>query len=98
MPTVIAKGPLKVVCVLDPASVANLTLPATPRTTLTVRLPDGGNVTADLACKGIRRAQTTIREAGPEQTACFIQGKLANPTTITEAGIAANVRVKETAE
>jgi hypothetical protein len=52
--TVTARGPLKVVAVLDPAEL--LAVPVRdgqPRVVLTVRLPDGV-FTADLAAKSVR--------------------------------------------
>jgi hypothetical protein len=70
--TVTAKGPLKVVAVLDPAELLAVTVPdGQPRVVLTIRLPDGA-VTADLAAKSLRRAIATVREHGADSVAAIV--------------------------
>jgi hypothetical protein len=65
---------------------------------LTIALPDGGSVGVDLSAKSVRRAIGTIREHGPDQIFCFVQGKLI-AGALVEAGIIANVKApKETAQ
>ena len=60
--TVTARGPLKVVAVIDPAELLDLPVPdGKPRVALTIRLPHG-TVFADLATKSVRRAIATVRE------------------------------------
>ena len=86
MPTVTARGTLKVVAVLDPAELLDVRVPdGKPRLVLTIRLPDGA-VTADLNAKSVRRAITMIREQGPDNVAAIVQGRLAGDV-ITEAGL-----------
>jgi hypothetical protein len=98
MPTVIALVAIKALISIDPISVVNLRLPeGQPRTVLTIQLPDGSSVGADLSAKSVRKAIGTIREHGPDQIFCFVQGKLAGGSLV-EAGVAANVKTqKETA-
>ena len=85
--TVTARGPLKVVAVIDPAELLDVPVPdGKPRVALTIRLPNG-TVTADLAAKSVRRAIAAVRKHGPEGVAAIIQGRLAG-TEITEAGLA----------
>jgi hypothetical protein len=84
--TVTARGPLKVVAILNAAELLDLTVPdGKPRFVLTVRLPDGA-VTADLAAKSVRRAIAAVREHGPENVAAIVQGRLSG-NSIAEAGL-----------
>jgi hypothetical protein len=84
--TVTARGPLKVVAVIDPAELLDVPVPdGKPRIVLTVRLPDG-TVTADLNAKSVRRAIAMVREHGPEAVAAIVQGRLSG-SQIAEAGL-----------
>jgi len=56
--------------------------------TLRVHLPDRA-VTADIAAKSLRRAQTAIREACGDNIVLLLQGRLAAGDVITEAGLLA---------
>ena len=57
MPTVVAKGPIKALVSPDPISVVNLRLQeGHARVVLTVKLPDGSKVGADLSAKSVRKA------------------------------------------
>lgn len=80
---------LKVSTVLDAAEL--LAIPASegkPRVTLRIRLPDR-TATAEIASKSLRRAQTTIREQGPDNVVCVVQGVFGPGDTIAEAGLSA---------
>lgn len=81
-----ARSSLKVVAVLDPAELLTIAVPDQPRLPLTIELPDGSRVTADLNAKSARRAIAAVREAGPDGVSAIIQGRLVN-SEITEAGI-----------
>jgi hypothetical protein len=87
MPAIVtARGPLKVVAVIDPAELLDVPVPdGTPRVELTIRLPDGV-VTADLAAKSVRRAIAAVHENGPEAVAAIVQGRLSG-YQIMEAGL-----------
>jgi hypothetical protein len=87
MPAIVtARGPLKVVAVLNAAELLDIELPdGKPRFTLTIRLPDG-TVTADLAAKSVRRAIVMVREYGTEAVAAIVQGRLSG-NQIAEAGL-----------
>jgi hypothetical protein len=74
--TVTARGPLKVVAVVDPAELLDVPVPdGKPRVELTIHLPQG-SVTADLSAKSVRRAIALVREHGPEAVAAIVQGRL----------------------
>ena len=83
---VTARGPLKVVAVIDPAELLDVPVPdGKPRVELTIRLPQG-SVTADLSAKSVRRAIAMVREHGPEAVAAIVQGRLSG-SQIAEAGL-----------
>jgi hypothetical protein len=85
-PTVTARGPLRVVAILNAAELLDLAVPdGKPRFVLSIRLPDG-MVTADLAAKSVRRAIAMVREHGPEAVAAIVQGRLSG-SQIAEAGL-----------
>jgi hypothetical protein len=89
---------LKVTVVLDPAAIASVTVPnGTTKFALQIRV--GGRIyTADLNAKSLRRCVAAIGEAGPDNVAVIIQGKL-DGTAIIDAGIAAQPKApKATAE
>ena len=46
-------------------------------------------MTADIATKSLRKAQTTIRELGGDNVVPMIQGKLVADDRIEEAGVSA---------
>jgi hypothetical protein len=89
--TVTARGPLKVVAVIDPTELLEIEVPdGKPRFVLTVKLPQS-TVTADLAAKSVRRAIAAVREHGPEAVAAIVQGRLSG-TQIAEAGLSVQPR------
>jgi hypothetical protein len=82
---------IKASVLLDPAAVAALNLP-TGQSRVVLRISAGGRVlTADVACKSVRKVMTTITEAGPDSVAVIIQGKLEGDA-LTEAGIVAQIK------
>jgi hypothetical protein len=92
LPTLAARGPLKVVAMLDAAALAKLAVPATARVELTVATPDGTAYAVDLAAKSLRKAQSTLAEHGAENCVALIQGKLSG-ARIAEAGLVCNVKL-----
>lgn len=84
--TVTARGPLKVIAVLNAAELLDIEIPdGKPRFVLTILLPNGA-VMADLAAKSVRRAIAMVREHGPEAVAAIVQGRLSSGQ-IAEAGL-----------
>ncbi len=88
---------LKIVAMLDPATVA--ALPAPPngqsRSILTITC-EGKIYTADVAAKALRKTQALIVANGAEQVFCTVQGKLSG-NQILECGIVAQVKVSSQA-
>jgi hypothetical protein len=78
---------------LDPGELLALrVLDGIPRTTLKI-LVAGRAVSVDVAAKAVRKAQTTIREAGVESSVALVQGRLDLATmAVVEAGLVAQVR------
>jgi hypothetical protein len=68
----------------------------TPRVVLKIKLPDRV-LSADIASKSLRRAQTTIRDLGNENVACLLQGNLVANDVISDAGLSVQPRVKKQA-
>jgi hypothetical protein len=78
VPTLTANGMLKVVAVLDPASILDIQLrDGAPRCPLSIRFPDRASTVqlADLNAKSVRKAQATIRTEGMENVAALVQGR-----------------------
>ena len=95
MPTIAARGPLKVTAVLDPAALVDLAVPnGIARITLHITAGEA-RYTVDLNAKNARRAIAMIRELGPENVAAIVQGRLAG-NAIAEAGLV--VQAKKAAE
>ena len=89
---------LKVTMVMDPNQVVNIPTPeGKPRCMIRVSVA-GRVVTADLNAKSVRKAIATIREAGPDNVACILQGKLLADNSIAEAGLAAQLKTPKPAE
>ena len=63
------------------------------RITLRIRLPDR-TVTAEIAAKSLRKAQTAIREVGADNIALVLQGHLVTRDVIAEAGLSAQTKIK----
>ena len=79
----------------DAAEVAALAVPEAGKSfSTTVQTPCGATIGVKLNAKNLRRTIGVIREAGPENMATIIQGKLslANPFTLEEAGLMAAAR------
>ena|SRR5690348_8177126 len=85
---------LKVTLVLSPAEVLTLSAPdGQPRCIVRVNV-SGRTLTADLNAKSVRKAIATIKEAGAENVACILQGKLEANDVLAEAGLAVQLKVK----
>jgi hypothetical protein len=83
---------LKITCALKPEEL--LPIPAVngqQRTTLRIKLPDR-TLTAEVATKSLRRAQTQIEELGAENVALILQGVLVAGDVVGDAGLAAQPR------
>jgi hypothetical protein len=59
-----------------------------PRLTLRIRLPDR-TLTAEIAAKSLRKAQTAIRDVGADNIVLLLQGSLTAGDVIAEAGLSA---------
>ena len=80
---------LKVTTTLDAGGLLAILPPeGKPRVSLRIRLPDR-TMTAEIAAKSLRKAQTAIREAGADNTARVLQGRLTAGDVIAEAGLSA---------
>jgi hypothetical protein len=89
LPGTLSAKKLKVTLVFDAAELSAIPAPAgQPRVTLRIRLPER-TVTAEIAAKSLRKAQTAIRQAGPDAIALVLQGRLAAGDVIAEAGLSA---------
>jgi hypothetical protein len=60
---------------------------------LRIRLPDR-KLSADIAAKSLRKAQTAIREVGAVAVAVVLQGCLVEGDIIAEAGLTAPPKAK----
>ena len=81
MNTLTAKS-IKATLVLNPAEI------------LTILVVAGPTVTADLNAKSVRRAIANIREAGPDNVSCILQGRLDANNALLDAGLAIQVKTK----
>jgi hypothetical protein len=78
---------LKVTTTLIPSEVLGAPAPnGVPRVTLRIQLPDRV-VTAEVAAKSLRKAQTAIREQGGDNVVLMLRGKLVAGERIDEAGL-----------
>ena len=85
---------IKASLVLTPSEV--LTIPAPdgkPRCSVRIAVA-GRIVTAELNAKSVRRAITNIREAGPDNVSCILQGRLDANNALLEAGITVQLKTK----
>lgn len=83
---------LKVTLVLNASELLSIPAPdGKPRVVLHIKLPER-TVTADIAAKALRRAQSAIREAGADNVAVILQGNLTRGDAVAEAGLVAQVR------
>ena len=80
---------LKVPTILNPAELLAIKAAGDePRITLRIRLPDR-TLTSEIAAKSLRKAQAAIREAGTDNIALMLQGRLIAGDTIAGAGLSA---------
>jgi len=92
--TVNAKS-LKVTLVLLPQEILSLSAPdGQPRCIIRVNVAGARSVVADLNAKSVRKAIAAIREAGPDNVAVILQGKLGSKDEMLEAGLAVQSKVK----
>jgi hypothetical protein len=88
-PGTLTAARLKVTTVLNATELLAITAPdGEPRITLRIRLPDR-TVTAGIAAKSLRKAQTAIRDVGADNIALVLQGRLVTGDVIAEAGLSA---------
>lgn len=93
MNTLNAKS-IKATLVLSPAEVASIPVPeGKPRCLIRIAVA-GRTVTADLNAKSVRRAIANIREAGPDNVSCILQGRLDADNSLLEAGLTVQVKTK----
>jgi hypothetical protein len=89
---------LKCVLVLRPDELLNVAIgDGRPRVVLQIKTGDGRTVSADIAMKSLRKAQTMVRELGAENVAVILQGSLTAADTIADAGLAATPKAKKEA-
>lgn len=70
------------------------TLVLNPAEILTILVVAGPTVTADLNAKSVRRALANIREAGPDNVSCILQGRLDANKALLDAGLGIQVKTK----
>lgn len=87
---------LKATVVLDAAAVASIQVQNVPKTTLSVTVA-GRVVRADLNSKSLRRAIAAIAEAGPDNMAVILSGRLEAGDVLVDAGVAAQPRTAKPA-
>ena len=80
---------LKIATTLDATELLAINAPNDkPRITLRIRLPDR-TLTAEIAAKSLRKAQTTLRQSGADNIVLLLQGRLIAGDVIAEAGLSA---------
>jgi hypothetical protein len=94
--TTLSANKLKVTMTLKADELLNVPVPEGQRVVLKVRLPDR-TLSADIASKSLRKAQTAVRELGADGVALILQGSLAANDVLVEAGLVAQPRVKKEA-
>jgi hypothetical protein len=83
---------LKVIVVLDANEVLAFGVP-NGQARVKLRIMIGGRqVTADVAAKGLRKAQSTLRQSSAENVAVIVQGRLAADDSIEGAGLVAQIK------
>lgn len=88
---------IKVTVLLDPAEIATLSVPeGQSRTTLWIWVA-GRKLSADIACKSLRKALTMIREVGTDGCVSLIQGKLGPDNVVQECGLVTQLKVAKAA-
>jgi len=96
LPGTLGAKRLKVTTILDAAELLAISAPdGKPRITLRIRLPDR-SVTAEVAAKSVRKAQTAIREQGRDNVVVVLQGNIVAGDAIAEAGLSAQPKAAKT--
>lgn len=91
--TLTAKS-IKATLVLNPGEVTSIPTPeGKPRCSVRIAVASR-TITADLNAKSVRRAIATIREAGPDNVSCILQGRLDANNALLDAGLAIQVKTK----
>jgi hypothetical protein len=91
--TLIAKS-IKCTLVLSAAEILSIAVPeGQPRCSVRIAVA-GRTVTADLNAKSVRRAIANIRQAGPDNVACILQGRLDANNALLDAGLAIQLKTK----
>ena len=89
LPGTLSASRLKITTILNAAELLAINAPdGKPRITLRIRLPER-TMTAEVAAKSLRKAQTAIRETGADNIALVLQGRLIAGDVIAEAGLSA---------
>ena len=89
LPGTLTASRLKITTILNPAELNAVRAPQDKqRITLRIRLPDR-TITAEIAAKSLRKAQTAIREAGADAIVLMLQGHLVAGDRVAEAGLSA---------
>ena len=93
LPGTLTASRLKITVILNAAELSAVRAPPTDgadkqRITLRIRLPDR-TITAEIAAKSLRKAQTAIREAGADAILLLLQGQLITGDRVAEAGLSA---------
>jgi hypothetical protein len=88
LPGALTAARLKVGLTLNAAELNAVKVPDKPRITLRIRLLDR-TLTAEIAAKSLCKTQTAIREAGTDNIALMLQGRLIAGDVIAEAGLSA---------
>ena len=88
-PGTLTAARLKVTTILNTDELNAVSPPnGKPRITLRIRLPDR-TLTAEIASKSLRKAQTAIRDVGADNIVLLLQGHLIAGDVIAEAGLSA---------
>ncbi len=82
---------LKCTLMLTPAELAALPDPGSSSRVVLEIAVGAQSYNVDIAAKSLRKTKATISENGPDNVACFIQGRL-DGSTIVEAGLVAQVK------
>jgi hypothetical protein len=93
-PNMLTAKSIKATLVLTPAEVLGIPAPdGQPRCPVRIAVA-GRIVTAELNAKSVRRAIANIREAGPDNVSCILQGRLDGNNALLDAGLAIQLKTK----
>jgi hypothetical protein len=97
-PGTLTAARLKVFLTLNAAELNTIAAPeGRPRVSLCIRLPDR-TITAEIAAKSLRKAQTAIRDVGADNLALVLQGRLIAGDVVAEAGLSAQPKAAKPAQ